>query len=85
MDSSSQETPTLRDRLAMERTRLANERTLLAYSRTAIMIAATGATVLQLYGGNRPLLISGWALIVLGFAVAAIGARRFRHTASSIY
>lgn len=69
---------TLRDNLAVERTRLANERTLLAYMRTAIMLAATGATLITLYGDNPLRVAAGWTLVGLGAVVAVIGATRFR-------
>ena len=66
-----------RDRLALIRTQLANERTLLAYLRTAIMLAATGGTLLKLFGSDLVAVVSGWALIALAAAVGVIGAKRF--------
>ena len=74
----------VRDQLALERTILANERTLLAYGRTAIMLAATGATVLNLYSDRLFTAASGWALIATGIGVAALGATRFRKLARSL-
>lgn len=68
----------LRDRLAMDRTRLANERTLLAYLRTALMVAVTGATAIKVFGDDRALVATGWALVGVGVFVAVLGAWRFR-------
>lgn len=67
----------VRDRLALTRTRLANERTMLAYARTAIMLAATGGTLLMLYGDTLMNAASGWTLIVVAIGVAFRGARRY--------
>ena len=82
--SDKQSEHSVRDRLALERTRLANERTLLAYGRTAIMLAATGATLLQLYGDRSLYATAGWTLIACGVAVAARGAARCRKLARLI-
>ncbi|TWT32187.1 hypothetical protein KOR34_39480 [Posidoniimonas corsicana] len=71
----------LRDSLAVERTRLANERTLLAYLRTAIMLAATGATLITLYGDLAVRVAAGWTLIAAAGLTAATGVSRFRRVA----
>jgi putative membrane protein len=69
--------PTLdADRLALERTLLANERTLLAYVRTAMALVIGGASLARFVPGMLAA-AAGWALIVLGAAGLAVGARRF--------
>ncbi len=72
-DSPGDSEQLIRDRLALQRTRLANERTLLAYARTSIMLAATGGTLLTLYGESGFPVTSGWALIAAGIIVVANG------------
>lgn len=73
-----------RDRLALERTRLANERTLLAYARTSIMVAATGGTLLALYGDSGFSWYFGWILIALGVVVGLRGAIRYQRLAQAL-
>ncbi len=67
----------LRDHLALDRTRLANERTLLSYLRTALMLVVSGATAVKVMGDSVVLVVTGWALIGFGGAVAALGIWRF--------
>ena len=57
---------------------MANERTLLAYARTSIMLAATGATILQIYSDALVALISGWSFIVAAIGIGIFGVVRFR-------
>ena len=75
-EHDASDTPS-RDRLALARTELANERTLLAYARTSIMLAATGATVLQIFGDAPVTVVSGWALIVGAIGMGILGGWRF--------
>jgi putative membrane protein len=67
----------LRDHLALDRTKLANERTLLAYLRTALMLMVAGATAEKVMGGDRSIILTGWALIILGVVVGFFGTWRF--------
>ena len=66
----------MRDHLALDRTMLANERTLLAYIRTALALAGAGAVVIRFFEGSG-VLLSGWALVGLGAAMAVLGGWRF--------
>ena len=66
-----------RDFLAMDRTTLANERTLLAYGRTSLMVLATGVTLLKVFAGSMPALVTGYLLILLGVILFAFGAFRY--------
>ena len=83
-DAAQASESSLRDHLALDRTRLANERTLLAYARTALMLMASGGTVLKFFGDSAVLVGSGWALLVLGVALAGFGATRFRAMRKSL-
>jgi putative membrane protein len=76
--------PILRDHLALARTQLANERTLLAYVRTVIMLAATGATLLKLYGDAPLLAASAWGLMATAVVLAGLGAARFYKQARAL-
>ena len=67
-----------RESLALTRTKLANERTMLAYARTAIMLAATGGTLLKLFGDSNSMVISGWGLVIAAIGVAWVGIARYR-------
>jgi putative membrane protein len=67
----------LRDFLAKDRTALANERTFLAYARTSIMIFASGITLFKLFSDDIFLVLLGYLLIPVSFAVLALGAIRF--------
>ena len=69
--------PSSNQDLALVRTDLANERTLLAYGRTALMVAGTGVSLVEFFSESRLLLFVGWAFVVIGFAVGAIGVTRF--------
>lgn len=71
------ETLTIRDRLALDRTRMANERTLLAYLRTSFMLMIAGATAIRLFGDSLAVVLTGWALILLGLLILGVGSRRF--------
>ncbi len=70
-----------RTRMANERTRMANERTVLAYLRSAIMLAASGATLIQLYPMRADIKAIGVVLIVAGIGLLVFGGIRFRRLA----
>ena len=70
-----------RTRMANERTRMANERTVLAYLRSAIMLAASGATLIQLYPMRADIKATGVVLIVAGIGLLVFGGVRFRRLA----
>lgn len=70
-----EESTSLRDCLARERTSLANERTLLAYLRTALALVVTGASLIQFFP-SRAFTLAGWVLMPTGVAVAVIGSLR---------
>ena len=67
----------LRDFLAKDRTALANERTFLAYARTCIMVFATGITLFKLFSDDIFLVLLGYVLIPVSFAILILGAVRF--------
>lgn len=78
------ETLTIRDRLALDRTRMANERTLLAYLRTSFMLMIAGATAIRLFGDSALVVLTGWALILLGLLVLGVGSSRFAQMRKAI-
>jgi hypothetical protein len=45
--------------------------------RTALMLVVAGATAEKVMGGSPYVVITGWALIVLGATVAVFGTWRF--------
>lgn len=63
--------------LALVRTQLANERTALAYVRTSLLLAATGVTVIKIYGYAPPALLTGGMLLATALVVAIIGGGRY--------
>lgn len=67
-----------RTQMSNERTRMANERTLLAYLRSAIMLAASGATLIQLYPMRTDIKAIGVVLIVAGIGLLVFGGIRYR-------
>jgi putative membrane protein len=73
------QTLSLNDYLAIDRTVLANERTLLAYGRTALALAVVGASGLKLFT-EMWIRLASMALIVLGVMIALRGWRRYRYT-----
>lgn len=73
-----------RTRMANERTRMANERTVLAYLRSAIMLAASGATLIQLYPMRADIKATGVVLIVAGIGLLVFGGVRFRRLAQML-
>ena len=65
------------ENLGLVRTDLANERTLLAYGRTALMVVGTGVSLIEFFKESTLLRFIGWSLVLIGFAIGAIGVRRF--------
>ena len=63
---------------------LANERTFLAYMRTALSLLAGGAVLLQFFSEKIAVIVSGWALIVLGGMVLLFGLARFIRVRSDL-
>lgn len=69
--------PSVRDRLAFDRTELANERTLLAYLRTAIALVAGGVVLVKVFPENIELQVFGFVSLAAGVFAAVFGAWRF--------
>ncbi len=72
-----EESPFLRDELALVRTRLANERTLLAYVRTALAFGVVGGTLLKFFN-TVPAQGTGVAFLAIGAATLGAGVYRYR-------
>ena len=51
---------------------------MLAYARTAIMLAATGVTLLTLYGDTVSAAVSGWVLVAAATGVVTLGVNRYQ-------
>ena len=51
---------------------------MLAYARTAFMLAATGGTLLKLFGGTLSVAVSGWGLVAAAIVVGLVGAVRYQ-------
>lgn len=73
----------LRDELALDRTILANERTWLAYVRTAIALILAGVSFIH-FSEALWFTLLGVASVPIGFAVLAVGHRRYRRVRASL-
>lgn len=67
---------TLRDYLAIDRTLLANERSFLSYIRTALTLVIAGVTLIKFFGEGITEIL-GWGLIVFGTLLFFSGAVRY--------
>lgn len=69
--------PDIRDKLALERTRLANERTFLAYVRTGLSLLAASAVLFQFFSSMNSYIAVAWVLAGCGVMVLVVGLVRF--------
>jgi putative membrane protein len=70
---------TLNDYLAIDRTVLSNERTFLAYGRTALAQIIIGGSAMKLFE-SVTIAIIGWLFLLGGVVTLFIGWYRYRHT-----
>ncbi len=79
----TEEPPSMRQQLAVDRTMLANERTLLAYVRTALGLLLVGLAILH-FPGNGWSAVAGGIFAAGAVATVGIGVASYRRTAKRI-
>jgi putative membrane protein len=80
----NQNSLSLSDLLAMERTKLANERTLLAYIRTSLAFFAAAAALIEFFDKSMKLEITAYITISLGVILLLVGFYNYYRSKKSI-
>lgn len=83
MSKEKNNTLTLNDLLAIERTKLANERTFLAYIRTSLSMIGGGITLIQFFE-NQLFVVTGYVLLPIGVLLLFYGIHRHRQSHEKI-